>query len=288
MYRWLRNYFAFSPAETRGMFVLFLLMLLLWVSPLIYRPLLTSQYKQLTQDRRIADSLIRLIEASSATDLPVHELSPALAPFDPNIVDKATLLSMGVPPVAAASLVKYRERGGKFRVKKDVQKIYGLTEEIYLRLAPYITLPEVRQTTASSQKVKVVALDINKADTTQLMTLRGVGTVFSARIVKFRELLGGFYTTDQLKEVYGINELALENLQKHTYVAEGFVPVQLRINEANAKTLVRHPYISYELAIALLRHREAYGSFTDQSQLKEVPLFTDSIYHKLKPYIAID
>lgn len=284
MYNWLRNYFAFSPSEMRGAVVLICLMMLLWFSPYIYQPLLTDKYEALAQDRQTMDSLVQLMEGGMVKNVSIHELSPKLLPFDPNTVKREDLLSMGISDEIASRIIKYRDSGGKFRIKKDLQKIYGLSADTYARLALYITLPDTQQVATKAKKIE--RLDINRADTTQLIKLRGIGTVLSARIIKFRNVLGGFYAVDQLREVYGISELALESLQKYTFVAPDFVPQQLNINEADFKTLVRHPYISYEMTKAILNHRETYGAFTDKSHLKEIPAIADSTFNKLKPYIA--
>ena len=63
-----------------------------------------------------------------------------LFPFDPNTADSTTLLRLGLQPWQVRSIYKYRSRGGRFRVKEDFARLYGLTLEKYRQLEPYITI----------------------------------------------------------------------------------------------------------------------------------------------------
>ena len=49
-------------------------------------------------------------------------------------------------------------------------------------------------------------VELNEADTLTLKKIPGIGSTFARRIVRYRELLGGYYTVEQLAEVYGIDE----------------------------------------------------------------------------------
>ncbi len=273
----------------RGAVVLTVLIILLLLAPYLYQPILKNNYERLVQDKQALDSLVQLVEAGMAQPATVPETVSNLQHFDPNEAAKDVFLSVGIPNHIASRIIKYRNSGGKFYVKKDLQKIYGLTEAMYAQIMPYIMLPDTypKRTKARVSTNIQKQIDINLADTTQLVQLRGIGTVLSERIVKFRNILGGYYAIDQLKDVYGISDLAMKSLQTHTFVAKGYVPQQLQINEADFKTLVRHPYISYEMAKAIMNHQQSYGPYTEANQLKEIPIITDTIFNKLKPYIAI-
>ena len=50
------------------------------------------------------------------------------------------------------------------------------------------------------------AVNLNRADSALLESLPRIGPVLAARICKFREALGGFYTVDQLREVWGLED----------------------------------------------------------------------------------
>lgn len=91
----------------------------------------------------------------------------------------------------------------------------------------------------------------------------------------------------QIEEVYNINETAVAQLGKYTFIAENFVPKKLSINRGDIRELSGHPYISYELAKAILDHRKTYGKFTSLEDLKEVHLVDDQLLGRLSPYLTI-
>ncbi|MFN0213373.1 MAG: helix-hairpin-helix domain-containing protein, partial [Saprospiraceae bacterium] len=60
--------------------------------------------------------------------------------FDPNTASEADLLRLGLPSRSVKSILNYRNKGGQFRKKEDLEKIYTLGEEDYARIAPFVTL----------------------------------------------------------------------------------------------------------------------------------------------------
>jgi competence ComEA-like helix-hairpin-helix protein len=129
-------------------------------------------------------------------------------------------------------------------------------------------------------------IDLNTADTTELMKLRGIGSTFAKRIVKYRDMLGGYYSVEQLNEVYGFDAEKFEMVKDEVYVNEGAVQ-KMNLNKANAKELADHVYIDWKLANAIVNQRFKQP-FTDVSQLQEVYLVNDTLFRKLAPYFTIE
>ena len=134
-----------------------------------------------------------------------------------------------------------------------------MSEESYTQLQPFIAIvPKPREEVKivaivpsipeESIPVDVLVLDLNEADSTTLQKINGIGVVLSARIVKFRNGLGGFVSEDQLDEIYGIEEYALNNLRKETFILDEFIPNLLNINSMSIDQLGKHPYIRYSEA----------------------------------------
>ncbi len=63
-----------------------------------------------------------------------------------------------------------------------------------------------------------VRIEINRADTTEWKRLRGIGTVLSARIVKYRTKIGGFKSVEQLQKIYGLSEETYQSILPHLYM----------------------------------------------------------------------
>ena len=125
--------------------------------------------------------------------------------------------------------------------------------------------------------------DLNTATAENLQQVKGIGKVYSERIVKFRESLGGFASFDQLVEVYGItNELA-SKMRKNFNIQTS--NRHLQINTDSVKLLMRHPYISYDHAWIIINYRKQNGDIDGFDDLKEIKALNDSILEKLRPYI---
>ena len=111
--------------------------------------------------------------------------------FDPNTVSEADLQRLGLSERQAASIENYRAKGGRFRSKADFQKMYVVSDTLFARLEPFIDIPK---------------LELNAADSTALVSLRGIGPWYARKIMDYRARLGGFYDLAQLREIEGIDE----------------------------------------------------------------------------------
>lgn len=129
----------------------------------------------------------------------------------------------------------------------------------------------------------VLWFDLNNADSLALQRVSGLGPVLSARIVKYRNLLGGFCNVEQLREVYGIDEARYRQIKPCLRVVEPIKIVRIAINEADYKTLLRHPYLKNEQVkrIWALRKEKKIESWNELSEYEE---FGDSLILKLTPY----
>jgi competence protein ComEA len=136
-------------------------------------------------------------------------------------------------------------------------------------------------------KRQVKPVEINSADTAALIALPFIGSKLAARIVLFRQKLGGFASVSQLKEVYGLNDTAYQAIQPYLSCNRSLIH-KLKINEALVDTLRVHPYIRWHLAKLLVNYRANHGSFKKIDDLLLVETVNDSLLQKLQPYISFD
>ncbi|MBQ8673275.1 MAG: helix-hairpin-helix domain-containing protein [Bacteroides sp.] len=243
----------------------------------------------------------------------VRPLTPF--PFNPNRADSATLCHLGLPSWMARNVIRYREAGGKFRRPDDFRRIYGLTEEQFLTLRPYITLtPEdtlrssfkeassARQ--ASSHRDSAVSVprillhpdsiytprekyppgtlvDLNRADTTELMKIPGIGSTISRLIVSYRQRLGGFYDIGQLQEI----NLDAEQLRPWFRIDEQAIR-RIDLTTAGIETLRRHPYINFYQARAMVEHRRKHGPLSSLKPLALLEEFTAQDLERIGHYVT--
>jgi competence protein ComEA len=144
-----------------------------------------------------------------------------------------------------------------------------------------------RDSTKTTRNDLFVKFDLNAADTAQLNKVYGIGPTLAVRIVKFRDGLGGFISTDQLKEIYGLDSLVVGRLCKDGFIATGFVPKKLNINSATEKELGSHPYIKKNIAKAIVSYRFQHGAFPDVSDLGKLAQLKPLEVEKIIPYVTI-
>lgn len=135
-------------------------------------------------------------------------------------------------------------------------------------------------------KHESVLVEINSADTTELKKIKGIGTVFAKRIVKFRDALGGFIKIEQLLEVYGFDQEKLDRISSQIILDDSQVK-KLNINTASVDDLNMHPYISKKEAVAIFTRRVKTGDYTDMQEIKKVALMHDSRFVKILPYLTV-
>ena len=221
-----------------------------------------------------------------------------LFPFDPNKADSIELSSLGLPSYVVRNVLKYREKGGRFRTADSFSRIYGLTEKQFNALKPYIRIAQpdkpkkekvdkvVPDTTAERKVFKYpegTLVDVNVADTAELKKIPGIGSGIAKAIVAYRTRLGGFYTLSQLEE---INHVTSDLLK--WFKLEGGSIRKLDINRWGLDKLRSHPYLNFYQAKVIIEHRRKRGEIKSLSQLSLYEEFTEKDLIRLSAYVSFD
>ena len=206
--------------------------------------------------------------------------------FDPNTASYDTLIKLGFAAKEANTLIKYRNKGGKFRQPEDIKKIYGIEEEKAEKLIPFVevkndTTQKVRVTYPRQQKALI---DINNCDSVSLVSLPGIGPVLSARIIKYRKLLGGFAKKEQIKEVYGLSEETYDLISGSIF-ADSSAITRINVNSADYKELAKLIYLEKYEVTAILKYRDLMGRVTGIADLVENKLINKEKASKVEPYL---
>lgn len=280
----------FTQSERRGMIVLGLLCLILLQSPLWF-PTMHSQeiisHLQTPLHQQAIDSLpvqIPIANERIASTLNITKT------FNPNTVDKAFWLQIGLPHRLAQTLINYQKKGGYFKQKSDLKKIYGMTDSIYQQLEQYVQFPKKapkRSTTAtSSPKRKPIYIDINQSTEAQWQQLKGIGPYYAKRICSFREKLGGFYQIDQVGETYRLPDSTFQKIKP--YLTGSPIFRKITINSASYEVLKAHPYISWKQAKTIVNYRKHHGEYRQLEDLKKLKSLPDSLFNKVGPYLSFE
>lgn len=132
---------------------------------------------------------------------------------------------------------------------------------------------------------KGTVLNINLSDTTALMRVPGIGSTFANRIVKYRELLGGYHDIQQLRELYGMTEERYASLISWFIIEKDSIR-KIQVNKAPFGELLRHPYLSLEQTKIIVNMRERKGHISSLDEFALYDLFNDSVRGKLEPYLS--
>lgn len=220
-------------------------------------------------------------------------------PFDPNRADSATLRRLGLPGWVVQSIVRYREKGGRFRQDEDFRRIYGLTDEQYKALRPYLHIPPADTLRPRMQPLWAdspgghvtkpykypagTVVDLNRADTSELKRIPGIGSAIARRIARYRQRLGGFHDLEQLKEI----NLNPERLRLWFYIDTAAI-CRINLNAASLNTLSRHPYLNFPQAKAICEYRQKNGSLDKLHALALFDEFSEADLKRLAPYVRFD
>lgn len=218
-----------------------------------------------------------------------------LIAFDPNTHSEAGWLAFGLSAKTVGTIMKFRQKGGRFRTPEDLRRIYGLHPDQAEQLIPYVQIPESASAATNKFPAKSPSSfssspstlpDINQADSAAWEALPGIGPKLASRIIKFREALGGFYQVNQVAEVFGLPDSVYKLILPRLTCRPG-QQIRLSLNEASVEELSRHPYIRRSLASRLIAYRNAHGSFTAIGQLLNVHALDSLTYLRLVPYIRL-
>lgn len=316
---YIKDYFAFNQSETKGFLFLIFLILALIVSVFIFDFLPDKQQANKIIDPKKVEEMMAKISIKEADkkskyydkyenkfekyDNESHVTKTIkLSPFDPNQASQEKLEELGIASWMAKRIINYRTKGGQFRKKEDLQRIYDFPADLYTKLEPYISLPakdgkpvapftkpeenleaKIATTNATTKEsFKPVAFDLNRADTNDLKKLKGIGSKLSARIIKYRDNLGGFYSENQVREVFGLDSIVVEEILKYATIKNPSLK-KIKINEVTLEEF-KHYYIRPYIAKSIIAYRQQHGNFTSKKDFEPIKLLDAKTLDKIFPY----
>lgn len=236
-------------------------------------------------------------------------LSAELFYFDPNTLDEAGFVRLGLREKTVHTIMNYRSKGGHFYKPDDLRKIYGLKEEEGNRLVPYVKISsqnnhEFHDKYAGDNqfayhKSKPQIIDINTASAEQWQSLPAIGEVLSSRIVKYRDKIGGFASVSDVKKVYGISDSAYnvilpylsfsgKKVSEQTTIPVKSSSQKININKATAAELKANPDIPSDIAEAIVIYRKQHGNYTSVEDIKKIVFINDAMYQKMAPFLTVE
>lgn len=234
-----------------------------------------------------------------------------LQPFDPNDLDKSGWMAVGLSDRQAGGIMRWVERGGRFRSKADVAKMYSIKPDQFALLAPFMLLPDSTPVRArfaehqerrpwpdrdTSQRRKTwpdkpvyEVVEINSTDSAALTALPGIGPSFARGIIKYRNQLGGYVSIEQLNEVFVLRDKP-DAVQKIAGLlrVDAAQARKLNLNTATVEEFTGHPYLwkKWSIAKAIVAYRSQHGPYAAVEDVKKCLLVDDELFRKLSPYLT--
>ncbi|MCK4630648.1 MAG: helix-hairpin-helix domain-containing protein [Bacteroidales bacterium] len=296
----LKQYFTFSKAEKNGTLVLVVLIILVLAGYLFLPKIIVNRSTDYSDFEKEIKAFEQLISSAEDGVLPLKNRDKPFEnmddiqffEFDPNVLSVDKWKHLGLSDKTINTIRKYLKKGGRFYKPEDLKKIYGLKMDWYKLAEPYIQIleidgPDIKTGTCviiNDKKIQLV--ELNSADSLLLVDLPGIGPVLAGRILKYRNLLGGFVMKEQLLEVYGLPYETFEIISRAVNIDTTGI-TRIDLNKAVFSKLIRHPYLDVYTVRGILNYRDIQGNIKDVNELKTNRIIPEESFSRIKPYIMV-
>ncbi len=293
-----KEYFSFSASERNAILIISFLILLV----VFYRITQPDNKNENTGSLEVTmlefDEEVRT-KKSRANVYNPGIIEENLSMFNPNTMTDSQWQNLGLRNYQIENISNYLAKVGKFRNKEDFKSLYTISDEEYERLEPFLIFEKKDVLTADvspgteetsihhfidkPSRAKSLNIELNRAEPGDLELLPGIGPVFSKRIKKYQQLLGGFVDVRQLNEVYGLDSTTVERIKPYLWIDTSAVK-KLVVNQASTNELSKHPYLNHYEASGIVTFRE-YKKIDSLEELLHEKILPLETYNKIRHYL---
>ncbi|MCD6017922.1 MAG: hypothetical protein K0S53_1043 [Bacteroidetes bacterium] len=291
------NFFHFNKQERNGVFVLCIIIAVLFTIRQLLPWMITDpepvQLINVTVNSPVPDSA-KENDGNDNISKEIVSVSAERFVFNPNTITQDEAMKLGFSKKLSATLINFRNKGGKFYKPGDLKKLYGLSPSLFEELESYVLIPnerkEFKKDTVYPKKVyekKIFTkelVDLNMADSLAIVFLKGIGPGFTKRILKYRSMLGGFHSVNQLREIYGMTDSLFMILSSQIKLSDNTIN-KIPINAIDFNSLRKHPYFNFQSAQAIINYRFKHGKLTEAT-IRELGVFSDEKLRLIMPYLS--
>ncbi len=285
-----KSHFEFDNQQRSGILLLCFLIVVLFCVLYFYTPqpvlLLNTSSPKVLKQQAYVDSL--RLEA-------LERKKPKRYPFNPNFISDYKAYTLGLTPSEFDRLSSYRSKNKWINSIKDFKLVTKASDSLMAELGPLFKFPNwVVKSSSSPKKVSSLVLsykdkiDLNVATSTQLQQVRGIGPALSARIISYKDKLGGFSVDKQLLSVWGLSESVVANVLAGFTVKTPKQIHQISVNTASASDIATISGISYDLAKQIWEFRVLRQEIVSLSELQKIEGMTASKYALIELYLHVE
>lgn len=225
----------------------------------------------------------------------LEKKKPKRYPFNPNFISDYKAYTLGLTPLEFDRLSRFRGSNKWIHSIADFKEVTKVSDSLLAIIGPLFKFPDwvVKSKAASAQKSVSVGLsytdktDLNTATQIQLQKVRGIGPALSARIISYRDKLGGFSVDKQLQNVWGLSQQVVANVLAGFTVKTPNQIKQIAINTASVSDIATIPGISFDFAKEIWEFRILRQKIESLSELKKIEGMTTSKYALIELYLHI-
>ena len=209
-----------------------------------------------------------------------------LIEYKPFRIDTATaeyLQTIGFSARQAKLVIRYRDMIGGYRDMAEFEECYAVDSAMAARLRPYIIFEDRDSVETKPNKLEL-PIDINSADSATLVRLNGIGPKSAVHILRYRQLLGGYYSKSQISELEVVTEENFQRILPQIYCDSAKIK-KIFINFARSNELEVHPYISNRMLKRIVNYRELKGGWSTIEEMIESNILSDEEAARLAPYL---
>ena len=294
-------------------FIFFVVLLFIVFTIKLSIPYIVQQEQN---DFRKFDRFVAIQDSLQKVNSLTQEL---LDTVDINAADTLVWRSLGFSTKQSRVIVNYRAKIGGFSFKEDLLDVFVVSEKTYERIEPYLVVndfldqPLEKSTDETSirkwkklpkQKrawkkdtftegkrendaYKRPVVELNSADSLELVSLYGIGPYFSMKIINYRDRLGGFYSVNQLNEVRNLSQETIDEISTDVSVDTMLIR-KIDINRCSFKELLKHPYLDYYFTKKIFQYKDANGKYTSLHDLKKIEFIDSTFFVKIRPYLSVE
>tara|TARA_R110001592_G_scaffold18984_3_gene78514 strand:+ start:156 stop:1034 length:879 start_codon:yes stop_codon:yes gene_type:complete len=288
-----KSHFKFNKQERSGIFFLLLFLIIIQIGYYVYDAYHINEKYPLNIN---SDLQVRI---DSLKNELLKNDTVKIYPFNPNFISDYKGYTLGLSVEQIENLHDFRATNKFVNSAEEFQKVTKVSDSLLKIISPYFKFPEwatkqkyesnkissIKNVDATSESV--IWKDLNTATADELREINGVGEKLSARIIKFRNRLGGFLVEDQLFEVYYLDEEVARRILKKFKVITKPNIVKININTATAYELSKLIYIQKELAERIVNYRNLNGSIKSLNELLKIEEFPEERIDRFDLYLSL-
>ena len=273
----LKNYFKFNKKERNGILLLSCLLLVLVV---FYQFSYLLKQESKTDFSAFEKALAELEYEQEPT---IEKQNDSLFFFNPNTLNDKGWFALGFPERRLKTLRNFQKSGGVFKVKKDLKNCFAISNEFYNRVEAYVSILEMKRVEKLVVKPAKQLVELNQADSLELVSVKGIGPFYAKQILKYRKELGGFVNYKQFAEIWGLENLEIQKLKQQTTIDTLYID-KTNINSVSLELLKVHPYINYKQAKMIVNYRKQHGDFNQLKDIRKIKPISPELFRKIVPY----